>query len=579
LVAGIVTGWAALAVFVETSNAVHHAPLELVLHDWVPGASWLLAGLVAWSRRPDVVIGRVMVVIGFAWFIGGLGYNPWIVGTSQLLSDVDLSLIVWLVFAYPIGRITRRYERVYVVIVISWIALTHLGDTLTFSPPTYFHCPCLPNALAVLDNPHAYDTIHSIEDPISTAVAAGVFALLVLRFVRSSRAARRSLGGLWVGSLLLAAFEVIDNIINSNNLTQPEFLFWDWWKDVAYAAIPIAFTLGLAGVRSSRGRVGRLVDDLSATEGARLHMALARALGDPSVQVFYRMDGSDRLVDADGRDRGLPNEEHDRAVTPVAYRGEHLGMLVHDPALTEQPELIGSVCAAAGMALANERLQAEVRAQLAEVRASRARIVQAGDAERKRIERNLHDGAQQRLAAIRLNLRLAASRAEACDRVLEHELESSVAELDEAILELRTLARGIHPAVLTDEGLAAAVDILIERASVPIGFADQLAGRLPTEIEAAAYYVIAEALTNIEKYAHAARAEIALTTTGHQLCVVVTDDGIGGADPARGSGLRGLDDRVAAAGGLLHVTSPVGCGTSVRAELPLPQEPCPESGE
>ena len=200
-------------------------------------------------------------------------------------------------------------------------------------------------------------------------------------------------------------------------MSPSQFLFWDWWKDAAYQAIPIAFTVGLVGGRVSRGRVGRLVDDLSSADEGGLEAALARALGDPSVEVLYRVEGSDGLVDAAGRPRDLPSRKDGRDVTPLVHGGQRLGVLVHDGALSDQPELVGSVCAAAGLALANQRLQAEVRAQLAEVRASRSRIVQAGDAERRRIERNLHDGAQQRLVATRLSLRLASPASTAPIRI------------------------------------------------------------------------------------------------------------------------------------------------------------------
>jgi signal transduction histidine kinase len=568
----IVVAWMALAAYVETFNATHGAPLELALRDWVPGATWLVAGLFAWRRRPDVVIGRVMVVIGFAWFIGGLGGNPWIIGFNQVFQNLDLALVAWLVFAYPTGHIARRYERVYVALVIAWIFSVQTAFALTLNGPTYYHCACPPNALAVFDSPRTYDAIHSVTDPGGAAVAAGVFVLLILRFLKMTPAARRALSALWIGSLLLAVFVIADNIVNNNSahLSQSAFLLWDRVKDAAYAAIPIAFAVGLLGVRMSRGRVGRLVDDLSTAEGDRLRAALARALGDPSVDVLYRVMGSEGLVDADGQPRAVPTGDPGREVTPLAYRGEQLGVLVHDAALSEQRELIGSVCAALGLSLANQRLQAEIRAQLADVQASRARIVQAGDAERKRIERNLHDGAQQRLVATRLNLRLAASRAGTSDPELGRELQDSIEELEQAISELRTLARGIHPAVLTDEGLAAAVDALVDRAAVPVHVESQLEGRLPADIEAAAYYVVAEALTNVDKYACATSVEVTLTATHHQLCVIVCDDGVGGANPARGSGLRGLDDRVAAAGGRLFVSDQPGGGTCVRAQIPIP---------
>ena len=215
LMAAIVVGWAALASYVETVYAVHGTPLQVVLHDWVPGASWLIAGLIAWRRRSDVMIGRVMVAVGFAWFVGGLGGNRWLAGFGQLFGDLDLALIAWLVFAYPIGHISRRYERAYVAVVVAWIAVIHVGDALVFSAPSYYHCDCAPNALAVFDSPHLYDRLHSIEDPLGAAITAVAFVLLIVRFVGMPPGARRGLSGLWVASLFLAVFLTVDNFIKA----------------------------------------------------------------------------------------------------------------------------------------------------------------------------------------------------------------------------------------------------------------------------------------------------------------------------------------------------------------------------
>jgi PAS domain S-box-containing protein len=215
----------------------------------------------------------------------------------------------------------------------------------------------------------------------------------------------------------------------------------------------------------------------------------------------------------------------------------------------------------AAQALAN----AYAREQLA---ASRARIVAAGDAERRRLERNLHDGAQQRLIATSLNVRLAARRAG--DPELRTMLDGAGDELALALEELRELARGLHPAILSDHGLPAAVEALAQRAPLPVEVAVALDNRLPKAVEAAAYYVVAEALTNVAKYAQATQAQVRVHRNDGRALVEVADDGVGGADERGGSGLRGLVDRVEALGGKLSVSSPVGAGTTVRAELPAP---------
>jgi signal transduction histidine kinase len=214
------------------------------------------------------------------------------------------------------------------------------------------------------------------------------------------------------------------------------------------------------------------------------------------------------------------------------------------------------------------RLNAELQARLEDLAASRARIVSAGDAERRRLERNLHDGAQQRLVTLSLSLRLALTKLETDPEAARALLQSAGSELGQALEELRELARGIHPAVLTDRGLGQAVESLASRVPVTVEVDELPAARLPEPIEAAAYYLIAEALTNVAKYARASEARVRVARADGSVVVQVSDDGIGGADAAGGSGLRGLADRVEALGGRLDVTSPPGGGTTLRAEIP-----------
>ena len=219
--------------------------------------------------------------------------------------------------------------------------------------------------------------------------------------------------------------------------------------------------------------------------------------------------------------------------------------------------------AAAGPALRNERLDAELRARCEDLRGSQARLVAAGDEARRRIERDLHDGAQQRLVSLALMLRMAERR-----HPDDPDLVRAGEELKQALQELRELARGIHPAVLTERGLEAAVAGLASRSHVPVTVTAELDGRLEPAVETAAYFVISEALTNVSKYADATSAEVSVRQANGNVVIDVRDDGKGGADPGAGSGLRGIADRVSALDGLLEVSSPPGEGTVVRAELP-----------
>ena len=240
-----------------------------------------------------------------------------------------------------------------------------------------------------------------------------------------------------------------------------------------------------------------------------------------------------------------------------------MAVLIHDASLSDEPQLVGAVTSAAGIALENERLKADLRARLSDLKASRARIVEAGDAARRRLERDLHDGAQQRLVSLSVILRVVQNRVP--DEPL---LQTARDELSASLEELRNIARGIHPAVLSDHGLPVALESLAAVAPVKVTLDVDLPERPPEPVEVAAYYLVAEGLTNVAKYADAERARIHIGRTRDTLLVIVDDDGKGGADPAAGSGLRGLADRVEALGGRLRLSSPSGRGTTLRAEIP-----------
>jgi signal transduction histidine kinase len=247
-----------------------------------------------------------------------------------------------------------------------------------------------------------------------------------------------------------------------------------------------------------------------------------------------------------------------------------LAALIHDPAVDEEdPGLVAAVGSAARLALENERLQAEVRASLEEVRASRARILEAADAERRRLERDIHDGAQQRLVALGLAIRLARDQAAIHgDKGLVTDLDGAAAQLQQAMGELRELARGIHPAVLSRAGIGPALRVLAELSPIPVEIAEVPAGRYPEAVEAAVYFVVSEALTNAAKHSGAQRVNVSVRRDNGDLWVDVRDDGAGGAKPSGGSGLVGMADRVAVLGGRIEVSSPTGAGTLVHAEIP-----------
>jgi len=291
---------------------------------------------------------------------------------------------------------------------------------------------------------------------------------------------------------------------------------------------------------------------------------LRDVLGDARLELRFLLPEGGGYVDV----RGTPAVDAPsdaREQTPIERAGTRLGMVLHDPAAQERPDLLPRVVAAAGLAMEIARLRAELRRQLDEVAASRARIVAAGDTERQRIERNLHDGAQQRLVSIGLALRHAQHEL-GPEAAVRQTLEGALTEIGDAIGELRELARGLRPPQL-DDGLAPALQELASRAAMPVAV-DATAERFPDGVETAAYFVACEALTNATKHAHASRVSLSAQRRNGSLVICVADDGVGGAAPGNGTGLSGLRDRVGAHGGTLRIESERGAGTRLIAELP-----------
>jgi signal transduction histidine kinase len=333
---------------------------------------------------------------------------------------------------------------------------------------------------------------------------------------------------------------------------------------VPLVIVTIAVADGIAVVLRGLARA-LLVSSLPA--GAPVRETLAQSLGDRSLSIAYWLPDREMFVDERGHHVPLPAAGSDRAWTSVDYEGRRVAAIIHDASLEASPELVQAAAAAASLALDNERLKADLRSRVEELRASRVRLVEASNAARRRLERDLHDGAQQQLVAMAVELRLLRNRlsenseaAELVDRI--------DAKLAAALEELRELARGIHPGILTDRGLAPALESLAARAPLPVSCEIELPWRPPAAVEAVAYFVIAEALTNILKYAHANQASLRACYEGEYLLVEMRDDGIGGADEGKGTGLLGLRDRVGALEGTLSIHSPTDGGTLITARIP-----------
>ena len=540
--------------------------------DFVAGAAFLSVGGIAWRRRPGNRIGPLMIAAGFAWFAGtyAASRNPTIDEIAYALGGSYDALLAWIVLAYPTGHLAGRASRFTVAALLAVVVARAVFRLWIYQPTTAYDLLVPSEVDRFIADQQVRATGEDAFGFLTAVLLVPLVVLILLRFRSSTAVGRRVAGPMLLGGLVLAAglaLEIASSVVDVGLGVPDQVNAGFLLLTTATIAVPIAFGAGLVRARAARAAVADLVVELDrAPEAPRLRDVLARALGDPSLEIAYPAPDGDRFVGPGGRPVTLPApSDATRAVTRLERDGRIVAALIHDPALSEESELVASVGAATSLALENERLQAEVRAQLEEVRASRARIVAAGDAERRRIERDLHDGAQQRLVTLALILQMAQDKVGGSPE-LEALIEKARGELEGGLTELRELARGLHPVAL-DEGLAGAVESLAERVRVPVAV-HVPSERYPSAVEATAYFVVAEALTNVVRYAEATRARVAVTRSDDVLVVEVSDDGVGGADPARGSGLRGLADRVSTAGGRLSVTSPTGGGTTLRAEIP-----------
>ena len=532
------------------------------------GATIVVAGHVAWVRRPESRIGPLLVIAGllrFAMNLGETGFAPGFT-IALLVGENYQNVLAHAIITFPSGRIRNRWER---ALVIGVYTLGLFGFTTATLFQNYTDCPCPTNLAMISDSPAIADGIIWLSTLLSVPLA-GAFAWYAIRkYRRSTPAAKHALAPVYVTGALGGVFSFVAEMSYMWFPSVVESVPWFWADQVVTILVPIGFLVGLRRTRVDRTKMGDLVVELGADSLApgALADAIAERLHDPSLQVVFRVGGG--YVDEEGRPFELPADGGSRrVVTMVESEGEPIAALVHDEVVRHEPELVEAVVAAARLAIANERLRAEIRAQLEQVRASRQRIVEAGDRERRRVERNLHDGAQQRLVTLSLSLAMLRDQMDN-DQAISEAVDTAAAELNGAIAELRELARGIHPAILTEEGLAPAVGSLAERAPVRVDVTSNLDGRLPETVEAAAYFVVSEALANVAKYARAGIVTVTIANRDGSLAVAVADDGVGGADPEHGSGLLGLVDRVAAVGGTLRVESPPGRGTTVTAEIPV----------
>jgi signal transduction histidine kinase len=504
--------------------------------------SFIGAGLVASGVRPRNRVGVLLIAVGLLWTLGK--FLPPLGGLSALLMGAWAAALAHLVVAFPDGRLTGRGPRVVVGWAYSSAAVVGLLGILG------------------VDSGAAYRTV-AIPAAVLTGLA--VIGVQMIRWRTSTVTRRRLLGPVYAAAVVAAAlFVTLKPAVIAGVAVRPLTPV----IQLALVAIPLAYLGSLLRRRIDQSGVAALVVRLKdAPQPMGIERAMAQALHDPTIRVGYWVPESGSYVDVDGCVVSAPAND-ERASTYIDHDGGPLALLVHDAALVENSDLIEATCAAATLALTNERLTAQLRLQVRQLAESRSHVLRAAETERRRLERDLHDSVQQRLLSIPMTLSLAETAVQAQPTRAEALIGEARSTTLSVLEELRALSQGIHPPVLTERGLTGAVRELAALSPVPLQVSVDVPDQLPAEIETTAYYVVAEALANVIKHADASQGQVRIEARGGGLTVEVEDDGRGGAEPAEGSGLRGLADRVAANGGTLRVHSPVGRGTRICAELP-----------
>jgi signal transduction histidine kinase len=484
----------------------------------------------------------LLALAGFAWFLGTLGGSS--VGVVAMVGTTLLTLhrgpLLHAVVGYPNGQASDRLGFLAMLMGYAYAATVGVARN----------------------------------DVVTIVVVSLVLAATIRGYASAAGPERRARMTALVAAVTLSlplAGGSAERLARAGQEVEQAVL---WAYEAAIVLVAIILLVDLLFGQWARETVTRLVVDLGeGSESGTVQARLARALGDQSLSIAYWVPEANGYVDEGGTPVTLPQAGSGKAVTEMEQQGERIGVLVHEASVSEEPGLVEAVASAAKIALSNVRLRAEVRRQVAELDASRRRILEAGDAQRQRLQQELRAGAGQRLEEVRelLNLALEEARS-ASDRLEAPGLEDALREARAAQVELQELAAGIHPVLLTEGGLGSALSSLAERALVPVRMVVSTQ-RLPAAVETAIYFLCSEALTNVAKYARASRVDIEVMAETNVAAVLVADDGVGGADPAAGSGLAGIADRIEALGGRLVVDSSAGNGTRLRAEIPTGAAP------
>ncbi len=548
------------AVFASFNEELYQPTLRVLLVWWVT-LPYIFGGIVAWRRRPDSFFGQLMILSGFITQLSILQWTsqPLLNTVGQLCDLLVAAVWLHLFLAYPSGRLAGRAERV--VVIIGYVAAVGLQVVILMLGGFDDR-----HLLTVAQRQIAAETVQNVQLLTLSALALIGVGLLWRRWWALPRWQRRRPAQILINCFSLSLV-MLAALLIAGAFQLPGFEIIRLATFAVAGLAPLAFLAGLLDARLAKAGVGELLVQLRTNPAPDLRELLARALRDPTLSLIYWLPQYGSWADQDGNPTTLPGPETDRRVTIVKQNGEQVAALVYDATLGEEPDLVEAVSAAAGIALENGRLEAELRARLQELHGSRTRVVEAQQNERRRLERDLHDGAQQRLVALALELGMLAERADT-DPATQSRLKRARSEVSESLNELRDVARGLHPAVVSGHGLAVALESLATVTPLEVELKTDGLPRLPEPLEVAAYYVVSESLTNAAKHAQASRVSVEVRVDEDTLIAEIIDDGIGGADSERGTGLRGLADRVEALDGRLRIWSAAGSGTHVRAEIP-----------
>src|SRR4051794_10809357 len=574
----------AAAAAVSLTGAESRPALVALARAVIVGAP-IAVGLYAWYRRIDERFGVLLALAGGAWFLTTLGESQ-----DELVYTIGRAagwfveiLLVYLILAFPTGRLADRTDRLLVGAIGLAVVATYLPRLVLAQhfevPSPYTSCvrDCPANAFFLFQHEPAF--VGSVLRPLGVVMVLVVATAVLVRVWRRMQdatplAQRMITPLLWVGlaRLSVLAVGISARLAGPQAASVPVVA---WLLALAAPAMALAFLLGLVRWQLFAGRALQhlAVWLRAAADPVRLRWALAEALSDPGIEIVFPAPGaSGRWMDCRGRPAALPGTDAGRSVTEVHQHGRLLAAVVHDRALDAHPELLDAGVAIAGVALDNQRLAVEAEAAAREVRHSRARIAAGAERERRRIERDLHDGAQQRLVALRIELQLAEDLVRLDPEKGAARLQELQSAVEEALEDLRHLAHGVYPPLLADRGLTEALESVAARSVVRVELETRHVGRYPAEVESAVYFCVLEALQNTLKHAGGARRVVVSLDGGvlGRLRFTVRDDGGGapGGVIRPGAGITNMRDRLAAFGGDVEVTSTPNVGTTVRAGVP-----------